>query len=90
MGSFSLAWFVRVRPEGHCVLSGSSGSLECVLGLLGSFGLSGSSRCALGVACFVRVRLLRSGASWWLFRFVWFVCVRLGGSLCSFRFLLFV
>ena len=45
LGLFGLSLFVRVRPEGRCVLSGSCGS----------------SRCALGVTWFVLVRLLRSG-----------------------------
>ena len=48
LGSFELVWFVRARHGGRSVLSGSSGS----------------SGCALGVACSFRSRVVRPGAPW--------------------------
>ena len=66
--SFPFLWFVWERPGNHCVRSSSS----C------------SSGCAVGVAGFVRVRLLSPFAPWLSLCSFGFHLVRLGTSLVSF------
>ena len=63
LGSFWFVWFVLVRPVCRWVLWCSSGSSGCTL--VGHWVISdssASSSCALGVAGFVRDRLVRPGA----------------------------
>ena len=83
LDSFGFVWFVWVLPRGVLVLSDSFGSLGNLPG--GRWVLSGSFGCTPGVDGFVRVLMVRLGATCMSptsFALVWFIQVPPRLSFC--------